>query len=275
MSPRMSQGCALVLLLAMMVAMAAGMMAWGPIELSAADHAFADGRRFIGLPNALNTLACLPLGAAAFWGARVMATTSWPQPLRTPWLAFFVLAALMSASAAAYHADPSDAGYVLAQLFASGAMTMLTIAFMAERLDPWFGSATAIAAGAAVAGGAGLWWVAGDIATGHGDLRPLFYLQVLPLLLVPAGAPGLAGRFTRPTDWFFMLGMYLVARSVGLLDEAVLSATGSISGHTLMHLLLTGVVLCAAYRAAPPTRGSADTSLVDPTQRSTSLNTSS
>jgi len=50
MSPRMSQGCTLVLLLAMMLALAVGLTAWGPISLQPGDHAYADPRAWVYVP---------------------------------------------------------------------------------------------------------------------------------------------------------------------------------------------------------------------------------
>jgi len=276
MTPRMSQGCALVLLLAMAVATAAGMIAWGPIELQAGDHRFADERAWMNLPQALNVLACAPLVATGLWGMAAVSRSGWPVSLRTPLFAFFVLATLMSVVSAAYHMAPSDAGYVVTHLFAAGTMTMLALGFFAERVDPLFGSGPAVAAGCCAAGFAALWWFAGDLSSGHGDLRALFFLQGVPLLLIPAGALSLPGRFTAATDWLVMLSLYLLARSLGVVDAAVLASTGWISGHTLMHLLLAGVAGCLAYRVGvTPGCTQSLATLVESTQRSTSLNTSS
>lgn len=279
MSPRMSQGCALVLLLAMVLAMAVGMMAWGPMQLQASDHQFADSRTVWGLAQAMNALACLPLLAASAWGVTALRRSAWPAALRTPWFAFFALAAAMSGCAALYHLQPGDAGYALTHAFAAGALTMLALAFMAERMDPLFGSVPAVLGGCAVAGFAALWWFAGEWASGRGDLRAVIFLECLPLLLMPSGALSLAGRHTAARDWLAMLGLYVLARAAGLADQAVRDALGVLSGHTLMHLLLGGVVAWAAYRVgvAPGTRplASASASAPEPTQRRTSLNTSS
>jgi len=276
MSPRMSQGAALVLLLAMMLAMAVGMMAWGPIELLPSDHRFADLRVWLGLPQAFNALACVPLVVVCALGIVGMQRSRWPMALRTPCMGFFTLAALMSLSAIAYHLEPSDAGYVLGHAFAAGAMTMLGLAFMAERIDTLFGSAPAVLGAMSVVGFATLWWFAGNWATGHGDLRALVFLQSLPLLLIPAGALSLQGRFTRGGDWLVMLSLYLLARSADLADQRLFDATG-VGGHALMHLLLAAVAGCIAYRAGvvPGDKRSAAPSLSEPTQRRTSLNTSS
>jgi hypothetical protein len=190
---------------------------------------------------------------------------------------FFACAALMSLSSAAYHVDPSDAGYVVSHAFGAGAMTLLGLLFLAERVDGLFGSIPAIVGGIGIVAFATLWWFAGHWATGHGDLRALLFLECLPLLLVPSGALRLPGRFTGGVDWLAMMLLYLLARGAGWVDRPLFELSAGIGGHALMHLLLAGVAGCVAYRAgvAPGTRRSAAASASDPTQRRTSLNTSS
>ncbi len=273
----MSQGCTLVLLLAMMSALAVGLMAWGPISLQPLDHQYADQRGWAGLANAFNALSCLPLLGVGGWGWAATWRSRWPATLRAAWLAFFALAALHAASAAIYHLAPGDIGQALSHTFAAGAFAMLLLGFLSERVDPLYGSTPALVVALALAAAAGLWWLVGQWVLGHGDLRGLLFLECLPILLIPAGALGLTGRFTSPADWLAMLYLYVAARSAGLADAAVFNATGWISGHALMHLLLAAVAARLAYRAgtAPGAAASFAGGAAEPTQRSTSLNTTS
>jgi hypothetical protein len=277
MSPRMSLGASLVLLLAMIVATAVGMMAWGPIEMQPNDHRLVDLRTWLGVPQAFNTLACAPMLAAGAWGMVALRNGGWPAALRAPCSMYFACAALMSVSSAAYHLDPSDAGYVMSHAFGAGAMTMLGLLFLAERVDGLFGSGPAMLGGVGIVGFATLWWFAGEWATGHGDLRALVFLECLPLLLVPSGALRLPGRFTSRVDWLAIMLLYLVGRVAGAMDAPLLAMTGGIGGHAMMHLLLAGVAGCIAYRAgvAPGARRWVAAPASDPTQRRTSLKTSS
>ena len=155
MSPRMSQACAMVLLLAMAFAMAAGLLAWGPVPITPADHRFADERASFGLPHFVNVLSCLPLLAVSLLGLRATARGTWPAALRAPWLAFFAMCAALSAAGIAYHVDPGDVGFVLTHLFAAGALTTLTLGFLAERVDALFGHVRALAAGCGAVGSPG------------------------------------------------------------------------------------------------------------------------
>jgi hypothetical protein len=271
----MSQGCTIVLLLAMMLAIAAGLMAWGAMPVTASHHLYADSRSRFGLPHTVDVLACLPLVAAAVWGIATTRRSRWPVALRRPMIGFFALCAAMSVTAAAYHLSPGDAGFVLTHVFAAGALTALLLAFMAERIDAMFGAGPGCAAGIGVVACAALWWYAGQWASGQGDLRALLFLESLPLLLVPAGALSLPGRQTTAVDWRLMLGLYLVARVAGFADAAVYAVTGGLSGHATMHLLLAGVAGWLAYRTSVAPEAHSSGAAADPTQRSTSLNTSS
>lgn len=268
----------MVLLLAMSLAMAVGMLAWGPIMLTPADHVFADKRSWAGIPSVFNTLACLPLVVVSLWGMRaVWRRRDWPSELRGPWFAFFGLCMLMSAAAGAHHLDPTDLGYALVHSFAAAAFIMLGQAFMAERMDRLFGTGPSMIAGMTVAGCAAGWWAIGQWAFGHGDLRAFLFFECLPLLLIPAGALSLRGDQTTATDWLSTLGLYLLARGTGLCDGLIQGWTGGLSGHTLMHLLLAASAACLAYRASasPGPSGARTVSLVDPVHRNASLNTSS
>jgi len=223
----MSQGAALVMLSAMMLAMAVGMMAWGPIHL---PHRTADGPAGLVSRGTLDALACVPLLSAGVWGMASLQRSHCPASLRRPCTAFFALVSLLALSSAAYHLEPSDPGNALNRAFAVGATAMLVLAFLAERVDTLFGSGPAVlAAGGLVASGA-LWWFAGEWAHGHGDLRALLFLEYLPVLLVPAGALRLPGRFTRASDWLALLGLYGIALAARWADHAVLAAIHSIDG---------------------------------------------
>jgi len=278
MTPRMSQGCALVLLLAMTLAMAAGMMAWGPVTLTSADHAYADQRSWAGIPSVFNTLSCLPLLGVSAWGALAVWRRRWPASMRGPWLGFFALCGALATAALVQHVSPSDGAFATVHGFGAAAFIMLGLAFMAERMDALFGTRPALGAGMALAACATAWWFIGQWASGQGDLRPLLFFESLPLLLIPAGALSLRGAHTVAADWFATLGLYLLARAAGLGDSLIFGWTGgSMGGHSLMHLLLAASAACLAYRASvvPGESPARSAVLAEPTHRRASLNTSS
>jgi len=250
----MGRRCALALLVALAAGVAAGLLAWGPVRLTPAEHDYADLRSWAGLPNALNVLACLPLFAAACWGSVATWRSAWGDEVRRPWIGFHAFAALSALGSAVYHAAPTDGVYLAAHGATSGAFVMLTVGVLAERVHRGFGSWRGLAAASAL-----LMVSLAMAASGHGsadgaDLRPLLLLQVLPVLLIPAGAAWLPGAYTGPRDWLVMLATYGLAKLLDLADAPLLAATGWLSGHTAMHLALAGVALWMAYLASTARR---------------------
>jgi len=241
---------ALVLLAAMSLALLAGLIAWGPIGIDARDHAYADQRAWFGLPNAANMLSCLPLLAAGAWGWRATRRGHWPAPLRRAWGGFFVSATAAALIGALYHLVPGDTGYLLALAASCTAFVLLGAGALAERVDERIARPRALVLALALPLAALLWVVGQGVHAGAYDLRPLLYLQLLPVLLIPAGAVSLPGAHTRSLDWIVMLGLYALARLADLGDAAILRASGWIAGHTLMHLCVAGVAGWLAYRAS-------------------------
>jgi hypothetical protein len=269
---QLGRRCSLAILAALTLATVVGLLAWGAVPLDTSQHQYADQRRWFGLPNALNVLANLPLLLAGVWGWHASRSSSWPAALREPWQAFHLCVAGGSLVAAAYHAVPNDIGFLLAQLAMSAAFVMLTVGMLAERVSARFGSRTGLAAAAALLVVTATAVGFGVGATGSTDLRPFLLLQLLPVLLIPAGALSLPGRYTRSADWMIMLAVYALAKAFELADAAIFMSTGWISGHALMHLSLACVAARLAYCAAnAPAVETAD----GPTQRQTSLNTAS
>lgn len=250
MSPVLLRGCATVLLVSMALAVAAGLAAWGPLTVSPQDHHYAAARGWASAAGVLQALACAPMAVAAVFGLRLMRRSAWPASVARPWQAFMILAGSLSAGSALYHLQPNDAAYVLVHTVGAGAFVSLLLGFLAERVDSRCGSARSLAVGLAVGACAGGYWAIGEWSHGCGDLRAVLFLQGLPVLLIPAGALSLPGKITTTSDWMWMLGLYVVARAAAVFDESVLAAVGWITGHSLMHLLLTGIVLRLAYRAA-------------------------
>lgn len=270
MSEPLGARCALTLLAALAAATVAGLIGWGPVLLVPAAHAYADTRDWGGLHNAANVLASLPLLAAAIWGIVATRASGWSSELRRSWTVFHACAGAAAAVAAAYHAAPGDASFVLAHSLSAAGFLFLGQGLLAERVHPGFGSTRALA-GTGLLASLACGLVIGGAALGHGiDMRPLVLLEVMPVLLIPAGALWLPGTHTRASDWIIMLSAYGLAKVFDAADASVLSVTGWISGHGLMHLCLAAAAGWLAYCAATARSGdeAADSS------RLTSLNTS-
>jgi hypothetical protein len=270
---QLGRRCALVILAALTLATCVGLLAWGPVLLDARMHDYADQRRWLGLPNAVNVLCNLPLALAGIWGWHAARASPWPASVRLPWQGFFISVTGGALVAAIYHAAPGDTGYVLAQIAMSSAFVMLTFGMLAERVQARFGSRAGLQGAALLLALASAAVVLGAGLRGSVDLRPFLLLQILPVLLIPAGAIGLPGACTRSGDWLVMLIAYAAAKLFEVADVQIHAYTGWIGGHALMHLALAGVAGQLAYRAASAT---ASALAGDPAVRAqTSLNTAS
>jgi len=215
--------------------------------------------------------------AAGLGGLLIVRLGGLPSSLRGAWLGFFASVALQSLAAVVHDVAPGDWTFVPSHLFDASALAFLMLAFLAERVDAAYGGRRALAGALAVLAVAALWWASSQWLSGQGDLRAMVLLQALPLLLVPSGAVNLPGRFTSSTNWLWALSLYGLARMAEFAGAGPFGAGGWLSGHTLQHLLSAAAVCCLAYRAGIGS-GSTLTRLLaggEPTQRSTSLNTSS
>lgn len=266
MSDLLGRRCALVLLAAMAAALATGLLAWGPVPLAAVAFDHADERRWLGVPNAFNVFASLPLLFAAGWGLRTTRAAPWPPGLRRAWTAFHACAAAGALLAALHHLYPSFATWLPATTAMCAGFGMLAAGALAERVDERLARPPALIGLGTVVLLAALWvgW------HGGGDVRPFLLIEALPVLLLPAGALSLTGVHTRAGDWVLMLAGYAVAKLADLADARLYAASGWIGGHALMHLLLAGVTAWLAYAAVRARSGDVED---EGSQRQASLNT--
>ena len=274
MNEQLIKRCSLAMLVSMTLALAMGLQVWGPIQLQAELHRYADQRSWHGLPQALNALSNFPLLLASAWGWRSTAASRWPAHLRAAWRGFHGFMLLSSVLGLAYHLRPNDGLFVATHLAVVGAFGLLTCALLAERLGSAFASRTVrlLVPGVATALGVGL--LIGERFSGSIDMRPVMLLEVVPMLLLPSGLLQLPGAQTRALDWFVLLAGYGMSEVFALFDAPIFRATGWISGHTLMHLSLAFAAGWMAYRAAAAAGAGVEGAGAGSSQRSTSLNTS-
>ena len=271
MTDALAQRCALAILLAAMVATLVGLLAWGPVPLGPDAHRYADDRAVLGVVNGWNVLVNLPLLVAGLFGLAAERRSAAPLWLRRSRQGFHVAVALGALAATWYHLAPGDTVYLAAQALMAAGFLMLTCALLGERVHPAFASPLVLGAAAlspalaALAGGPAGW-------PGPADLRPLLFLQFVPLLVVPAGALSLPGTQTRSSDWIVLLVIYGAAKVFDLGDATILQATGVVSGHTLMHLCFALAAAWLAYCTIA--RSGATSATGGDSQRRISLNTS-
>lgn len=240
----MSERGRLALFAALAVAIAAAVFAFvPPIAQPQWYHDFADRRAWLGVPNFLDVASNAPfliLGAAG-WARLSEGVFADPRE-RWPYAVFFAGLVLTGVASGWYHLEPTDARLAGDRLAMSVIFAGFTAAVLTERLGLRCGlaalSALLVAGPAAV-----LWWAATE-AAGAGDLRAWGLVQFTPMLLIPLLLWWMPARYTRGGDLLAVLGLYALALALEWLDRPIFELSGSVSGHTLKHL----VAALAGYR---------------------------
>jgi hypothetical protein len=223
---------------AVLLAMAAAMLAHGPIAQLAHYHEFADTRGVLGIPNAGDVLSNAGFALVGLWGLAAL----WPHradpdfarawPGYTLFLAAIVLTAFGSSF---YHLAPDNARLVWDRMPIALACAGLLAAVDAETRDTaqprWLPVVLALAGVASV-----LWWSVTE-AGGVGDLRPYLLLQAAPLVLIPLWQANHGTPRAERIAFGVAIALYAGAKAAELADHAIFDALGFMSGHTIKHLL--------------------------------------
>ncbi|MGA8051834.1 MAG: hypothetical protein WCA09_16765 [Burkholderiales bacterium] len=219
------------------LALLAQIMAHGRITQDPAYHDFADQRRLLGIPHFLDVASNLPFLIVGAAGLLLCLGPRRP-PRCASWATFFAGATLTFFGSTRYHLAPSDATLVWDRL-------PMTIAFMAfftalvsehvgERLERYV-LVPAVALGLASV----LWWYYG------GDLRLYYWVQSVPLVCLPFSILMFRAMYTHRVCLVYGLALYVLAKLAEAWDLEIYSLTsGTVSGHTLKHLLAASAVLC-------------------------------
>lgn len=228
----------LVLLGTMTLALLVGLLAWGPIEPHRHGPPVPSDMPSVGMRWAFPLLAWALVCLAA-WAPLWRSST--PAALLRPWRLYLGIGA---ASALLGALDPRhlDAtACILLQALAATSSMLLLGAFLAEHLDAKFGSRSACTLAGLLALAGCLWAVGWTFAVGTADLRALWLLQSLPLLLAPAGALGLAGR-SGAGDWTAIVLLHAAGRWLAMSGAAPADA------QPVAHLLAAMPAAVIAYR---------------------------
>lgn len=262
----LSQRCIVALLLALWSACAAALMAWGAVELpihNALLSVFAPKNHIEGTPQDLGMWLTEPLVWA---GVGLLGLTLWGQwvfaqgrrratDLSWPWRAllmasschavWWVLQTLTLIEHTAWSKQFSQAGMGV----------FLFLGVMAEGVDARWGQTRAVLAGfGAIALGA-LWCLFGGHGSGVFDARVLLLLQILPLLLIPAGVFGSSNPWTCRGECLFMCAVYAFTLATNWLPLALpteILAQGSTRGNALWFALPWGTLAALCLLSLMP-----------------------
>ncbi|RYF83112.1 MAG: hypothetical protein EOO29_04580 [Comamonadaceae bacterium] len=204
-----------------------------------ASAAFADGRHWHGLANAMDVLSNLPFALLGIWGLLRLRGLDDPHaPMRgnaldCAWL-FFAGLLVTAAGSAFYHLHPDVLRLAADRAGMAVAFAGLIGLAVCERVSQRAGWPMAWAT---LAGGL----LAVAVCAETGDVLPWALLQFGGMALVLwlawlSPAPGAVGL---RLSW--VIGAYALAKAFEMGDHAIYELTGEwLSGHTLKHLVAAG-----------------------------------
>jgi hypothetical protein len=215
-----------------------------PMPQSQSYHDFADQRVFLGVPHFLNVISNFPFLLVAGWGLCFLLCHDRPTPRnpfldsreRWPYVLFFIGVGFTAFGSAYYHLQPDNDRLLWDRLPMTVAFMALFAGIVAERLNPRIGL---FVVGPLVAFGFGsvFYWHWTE-QHGRGDLRPYYFVQFSPLLVLPVLLLLFPPGYTRTLDILIALGMYILAKYCEHpMDRPIFDLGGWVSGHTLKHLL--------------------------------------
>ncbi len=207
-------------------------------------HCFADARPALGVPNFADVLSNLPFLIVGIFGLKHWKAHR-PSDGRYSWLVFHLGVIGVAIGSAYYHWNPNDATLVWDRLPMTLAFIGLSLAMMAELVHPAFDRHPLMPA-LLIGTGSVIYWYTMQ------DLRPYLWVQTLPLLVVPTTTAVFPKRFTHRRYLIFAVAFYLGAKMAERHDSNVFEILGgSISGHTIKHLLAAGgcaMIVIMLYR---------------------------
>lgn len=239
------------LLLALCLGLALAFALNSPIAQFAHYHDFADQRGWRWLPHAADVLSNLGFAVVGLFGLRLLWSRSEQQlsamGLEQSWFGysvFFIAIVLTALGSSWYHLQPDNARLVWDRLPIALACAGLLDAVLSEQLRPrvMLGLRTLLML---LAPASVLWWSA------RGDLAPYLFLQLLPLLLIPAVLLLYRSRRSDAIAWGVAIAAYALAKVLELNDQRVFDLLGVVSGHSLKHVFATlaGVAIYRLVRA--------------------------
>ena len=193
-------------------------------------HHFADRRAFFGVPNFFDVMSNIPFLLIGLAGIRFCAGNRLVS-FRAAWLTLFAGIAIVSAGSAYYHWNPNNQTLVWDRLPMTIGFMGLFVALLAEYASAWLGRFLLVPA-MLVGLSSVLYWHWFD------DLRFYVWVQLLPLLMVPAVMLLFRPRYSRQWLLLLALAFYVLAKISETYDAEVFAFNQNLfSGHSLKHLL--------------------------------------
>jgi hypothetical protein len=226
----------------------------GPIAQIPNYHDFSDQLQIAGIPHFADVLSNLGFAVVALWGGLRLASAKDKTEIRNGWAGYrlFLVGLFFTALGSSYyHLDPDNARLVWDRLPIALACAGLLAGVWGDVHAKDSATLTAWLALAAVLSVA--WW---DFTqrSGTGDLRPYLIFQVFPIVLIPLWH--WIYDMPRADRWVFgsALLLYVIAKFAELNDHQVAALFGTLTGHTLKHLLASVAASLIVARLVSRTR---------------------
>ena len=221
------------ILLGLSIIAVIGVMMHAPISQPLDYHAFVDQRAFWGIPNFWNVISNVPFFIFGAMGVAEIAGRK-SLPLKPIYLTFFAGTCLVAFGSGYYHLAPSNDTLVWDRL----SMVIVFMAFfsiiIAEYVSERLGRRAFIPLQLLGVGSVVYWHF--TEAAGRGDLRPYVVTQFLPIILIPLILLLFPSRLWPVRLLWAVLGTYVLAKFLELLDAQVFALGNIISGHSLKHV---------------------------------------
>jgi hypothetical protein len=205
-------------------------MSLEPIPQNLAYHDFADQRKFLGIPNVLDVISNLAFLLVGVLGLRYCIRADLGVG-RLAWIVLFAGVSLVSVGSAYYHWAPSNETLLWDRFPMAVGFMCLFVALLGEyvnrRLPRWVLTPAVVVGIASV-----LYWHWTD------DLRPYVWVQLFPLLTIPAVMLLFRPRYTHAWLLLVSLGLYMLAKVTEHFDASIFELTRQVvSGHSMKHVL--------------------------------------
>ncbi len=206
-----------------------------------AYHHFADQRTLWGVPHALNVLSNLPFVVFGLFGlAWLLRPALWRALAAEPWqrwafLTLFAGVAATGVGSAYYQANPTSATLTWDRLPLTVVLMTFFALVLADRVSPRLGPC--LWPPLVVLGVASVVYWHWTETQGAGDVRLYALVQFFPMAAIPLVLLLFPARAYPTASLLAVLGWYVLAKLLELLDGVIYAANGAVSGHTLKHLV--------------------------------------
>jgi hypothetical protein len=227
---------ALALVLVILAPLAAVLIAAAPIAQDPRYHAFADTRTLFSVPSFGNVVSNLPFMLVGLAGLGLCLSGRIEGATRA-WSVFFAGTTLVAFGSGYYHWAPDSAALLWDRLPMTIAFMGLLIALISEHIGERI-ERTLLMPAILVGLASAVWW------RYTGDLRLYVWVQFAPLLAILFLLSAFPARYTHRVYLLYGFLCYGLAKVVEVGDGDIYRLTsGTVSGHSIKHLLAAGAAL--------------------------------